>query len=69
MQTINNLGYPTNEIKRVAEKQDETLEILRRMARIRDDHDAELKAKFQLGYILISATERKQIIPLKKPNG
>ena len=66
-QTVINNGYLTNEMKAAAEKQDEMLAILRRMEDTKRDKDAELKAKFQFGYILFSATERKEIIPLKSP--
>jgi hypothetical protein len=48
-------------------KQDETLEIVRRMVALQKENDPELKAKFNLGYVLFTATERKQVIPLNSP--
>jgi hypothetical protein len=49
------------------EKQDETLAIVRRMETFQKENEPELKAKFNLGYILFTATESKIIIPLNSP--
>jgi len=37
------------------------------MAALQKENDPALKAKFNLGYILFTATERKEIIPLNSP--
>lgn len=37
------------------------------MLAVQKQQDAELRAKFNLGYILFTATERKEIVPLDSP--
>jgi hypothetical protein len=63
-QTFINNSYPSNEVKTVIAKEDEILSIVRYMQEVKGDNDAELLAKFQLGYILFSVTQRKEIVPL-----
>src|SRR5258708_7929507 len=54
-------------LRSVEDKQDETLAIVRRMESFQQGNDAALKAKFNLGYILFTATERREIVPLRSP--
>ena len=68
------LFFPSGDVKHtqntlhaVADKQDETLAIIRSMQSFQQENDAALKAKFNLGYILFTATERKELVPLRSP--
>ena len=47
-----------------AAKQDETLAIVKRMERVQSENDEQLLKRFPLGYVLFTATLRKEIIPL-----
>src|SRR6266850_696209 len=45
-----------------------TLELIEQaMRNVQKEKDADLKKEFPLGYILFTATERKQIVPLRSP--
>jgi hypothetical protein len=63
-QTVNNYDYPSNEINTAAEKQDEMLAMLRRMETFKKEKESnpDFNKFFPLGYILFTATGRKEII-------
>jgi hypothetical protein len=48
-------------------KEDDVLAIVKRMEAVQNENTANLSNDFPLGYILFTATERKQIIPLRSP--
>jgi hypothetical protein len=63
-QTVNNYDYPSNEMNTAAEKQDEMLAILRRMEKFKTEKESDpnFNKIFPSGYILFTATGRKEII-------
>ena len=66
-QTVINNSYSTNEMKADAEKQDEMLAILRRMEMFKEEkkNDPDFNDVFPSGYILFTATGRKEIFPFQ----
>lgn len=68
-QSVNITSYPTNEVAELLKGQREQAnrdeEILSWMKKFQDD--SKLKAKFNLGYILFTATETRRIIPFNSP--
>jgi hypothetical protein len=47
---------------------DESIKLIREgMLAIQKEKDAELKSKFSLGYILFTATDRNEVVPLNSP--